>query len=54
MKNTSSYNIDDIKLEFEHFINTDEGKGWISEWKARGGDGDLGDYLYDYYPEMLL
>lgn len=46
----------ELKEKYEKFIQTKEGKEWINHWqKIIGSDtgGDFGDYLYDYYPEMI-
>lgn len=46
----------ELKEEYEKFIQTKEGKEWINHWqKIIGSDngGDFGDYLYDFYPEMI-
>lgn len=45
-----------LKYEYEEFIKTDEGKQWIGSWNRRmpyGEDVGFGEYLYDFYPEML-
>ena len=46
----------ELKEEYEKFILTKEGKEWINHWqKIIGSDtgGDFGDYLYDFYHEMI-
>lgn len=46
----------ELKEKYEKFIQTKEGKEWVSHWqKITGSDisGDFGDYLYDFYPEMI-
>ena len=45
-KGTKHKTEEDIKDEYMKFIKTDEGKEWLEFY-------DLGDYLYDFYPEML-
>ena len=47
---------EELKEEYEKFIQTKEGKAWINYWqKIIGSDtgGDFGNYLYDFYPEMI-
>ena len=47
-----------IKKEYEMFIKTPKGKEWIKKLENNTPQdmksGDFGDYLYDFYPEMLL
>ena len=46
----------ELKEEYEKFILTKEGKEWINHWqKIIGSDtgGEFGDYLYDFYPEVI-
>lgn len=41
---------------YEQFIQTERGKEWKHFWQSQTGSersGDFGDYLYDFYPEML-
>ena len=43
-----------LKPKYEQFIQTKEGKEWKRFSKVgTQNDGDFGDYLYDFYPEML-
>lgn len=44
-----------LKEEYDEFIKTDEGKIWKEAWKMKYGTdmGDFGDFLYDFYPEIL-
>lgn len=45
-----------LKQEYEAFLKTPKGQEWKQEWIARTGsgeDGDFGDYIYDFYPELL-
>lgn len=45
-----------LKPKYEQFIQTKEGKAWKRFWQTKVGtqnDGDFGDYLYDFYTEML-
>lgn len=45
---------EDIKVEYMNFIKTDKGKEWLDlQHNNMKSDGDFGDYLYDFYPEML-
>lgn len=52
---------EELKIEYENFLNTKEGQEWKEGWAKRCSDsentkdtGDFGDYLYDFYPEMLM
>ena len=48
---------EELKVEYENFLNTKEGQEWKEHWKNEIGSdscGDFGDYLYDFYPEMLM
>lgn len=45
-----------LKQKYEAFLKTPKGQEWKQEWIARTGseeDGDFGDYIYDFYPELL-
>ena len=45
-----------LRPEYEQFIQTERGKEWKYFWQSRTGSersGDFGNYLYDFYPEML-
>lgn len=45
-----------LKKRYDKFIKTEEGKKWMTGWKKSTQSdvaGDFGDYLYDFYPEML-
>lgn len=48
--------MDDLKKEYTDFLETKRGREWFM-LKKREFDGkrsgDFGDYLYDFYPEML-
>ena len=51
----------ELEKEYKDFINTDKGKEWKEHWKNLIGSdrdkdnaGNFGDYLYDFYPEMLM
>lgn len=46
----------ELKEKYEEFLKTDDGREWKHLWQSRLGSdiaGDFGDYLYDFYPEML-
>lgn len=54
----SSYrsDIEVLRSKYEQFIRTASGKEWIEFWRKKIGSnngGDFGDFLYDFYPEML-
>lgn len=46
-----------IKKEYDAFVKTEKGKEWMEECKNNVPSdttaGNFGDYLYDFYPEML-
>lgn len=45
-----------LKASYETFLQTERGKEWKHFWQSQTGSerrGDFGDYLYDFYPEML-
>ena len=51
---------EELKIEYDNFLKTKEGQEWKNEWIKRYTDpddirdaSDFGDYLYDFYPEML-
>ena len=46
----------ELELEYEEFVKTDSGKRWLDNCKSRnnGQTGDSGDYIYDFYPEVLM
>ena len=47
---------ENLKPKYEAFLKTAKGQEWKREWIARTGleeDGEFGDYLYDFYPELL-
>lgn len=46
----------ELEKEYEEFIKTEKGKKWVKGWKYDMQSdivGDFGDYLYDFYPEIL-
>ena len=52
---------EELKIEYENFLKTKEGQEWKEWWTKRYSNsentketGDFGDYLYDFYPEMLM
>lgn len=45
-----------LKIKYNNFLKTKCVQEWKMFWnKQTGSDksGDFGDYLYDFYPEML-
>ena len=46
-----------LTKEYKVFLTTVKGKKWVKERKRNAPSdataGDFGDYLYDFYPEML-
>ena len=47
----------ELALEYNEFLKTKCGQEWKEHWKNEIGSdscGDFGDYLYDFYPEMLM
>lgn len=52
---------EELKVEYENFLKTKEGQEWKEDWIERYSNpedikeaGDFGDYLYDFYTEMLM
>lgn len=52
---------EELKVEYENFLKTKEGQEWKEDWIKRYSNpedikeaGDFGDYLYDFYTEMLM
>ena len=46
-----------LRPKYEQFVQTERGKEWKHFWQSQTGSersGDFGDYLYDFYPEMLM
>lgn len=46
----------ELEEEYKEFIKTDKGKKWIESWNGRIEDikkVGFGEYLYDFYPEVL-
>lgn len=46
-----------IKQEYDEFIKTESGQKWRKGWQTRMGSdigGDFRDFLYDFYPEILI
>ena len=63
MVETSSYEerMEELKIEYNKFLETKRGQEWKVDWIKRYSNsedikdaGDFGDYLYDFYPEMLM
>ena len=46
----------ELELEYEEFVKTDSGKRWLDDCNSRnnGQTGDCEDYIYDFYPEVLM
>ena len=53
---TREERLKELKLEYEEFIKTDSGNKWLDDCKSRnnGQTCDSGDYIYDFYPEILM
>ena len=48
--------IEDLKVEYNNFIKSKRGREWVMLQKREidgKRSGDFGDYIYDFYPEML-
>lgn len=46
----------ELKEQYNYFIITAEGKKWRESWAGRLPDNEnvgFGEYLYDFYPEIL-
>ena len=46
----------ELEKEYKKFLTTQVGKEWMEHKKkevAPGDQVDLGDYMYDFYPEFL-
>ena len=63
MVEISSYEerMKELKIEYNEFLETKCGQKWKADWIKRYSNsenikdaGDFGDYLYDFYPEMLM
>ena len=63
MVETSSYKerMKELEIEYNEFLKTKCGQEWKVDWIKRYSNfedikdaGDFGDYLYDFYPEMLM
>lgn len=47
---------EELKTKYGNFLITEAGIKWRKRWQDEIGSdscGDFGDYLYDFYPEML-
>lgn len=51
---------EELKVEYENFLKIKEGQEWKEHWIKKYSNpndikdaGDFGDYLYDFYTEML-
>lgn len=53
---TREERLKELELEYEEFVKTDSGKKWLNDCKSRnnGQTGDCGDYIYDFYAEVLM
>ena len=53
---TKEERLKELELEYEEFVKTDSGKKWVDNCKSRnnGQVGDCGDYIYDFYTEVLM
>ena len=59
MLETSSYEerMEELEIEYNEFLEAKRGREWKEHWKnemCSDDAGDFGDYLYDFYPEMLI
>ena len=46
-----------LKQQYEAFLKTPKGQKWKQKWITQTGseeDGAFGDYIYDFYPELLF
>lgn len=56
MNCSDKMDIEKLKTEYNDFLTTDSGKQWLNHWQNEIGSDDgrsFGDFLYDFYPEML-
>ena len=55
MVETISYEekMEELEIEYNEFLETKRGQEWKEHWKNEICS-DFGDYLYDFYPEMLV
>lgn len=46
----------ELRLRYSKFLKTEEGKQWEKTRQNANSDGtcDFGDFLYDFYTEMLM
>ena len=53
---TREERLNELELEYKEFVNTDSGKMWLYDCNSRnnGQTGNSGDYIYDFYPEILM
>ena len=53
---TREERLKELELEYEEFIKTEVGNKWLEDYKNRnnGQKGDCGDYIYYFYPEVLM
>lgn len=46
----------ELEEKYFNLLKTEQGRKWKDSWINRlssDNAGDFGDYLYDFYPEML-
>ena len=55
MANVSNYErkMKELEMEYNEFLKTKSGQEWKEHCKYKNR-GDFGNYLYDFYPEMLM
>lgn len=49
--------LSELEKEYDVFIQTEDGREWQDYWRTEIGSddcGDFGDYLYDFYTEMVV
>lgn len=63
MVETRSYEerMKELEIEYNEFLETKRGQEWKENWIKRYSNsedikdaGDFGDYLYDFYPKILM
>lgn len=55
-------NEEELINKYNEFIKTEAGQKWKKDWQENSckdnttnpNPGDFGDYLYDFYPELLM
>ena len=53
---TREERLKELELEYEEFIKTKVGNKWLEDCKNRNNcqTCDCGDYIYDFYTEVLM